>query len=166
MIWLAQSTDNSKWFAWSPRLWGNESGLYLEDYWCINIILWDYESVWHDIWPQYKCRSLWPVFHGPVILPYLLKTVWYMNTILWNYEFYDPMFDLRVNVGHCDLYFMIQWFCLISWKLFSGWTSYFGIMSQYDPTADLKIFVGDSDLYCMDHWICLFISWRLFDLWT
>ena len=28
MIWLAQSTDNSKWFAWSPRLWGNESGLY------------------------------------------------------------------------------------------------------------------------------------------
>ena len=28
MIWLAQSTDNSKWFAWSPRLWVNESGLY------------------------------------------------------------------------------------------------------------------------------------------
>ena len=29
IIWLAQSTDNSKWFAWSPRLWVNESGPYL-----------------------------------------------------------------------------------------------------------------------------------------
>ena len=29
MIWVAQSTDNSKWFAWSPRLWVNESGLYI-----------------------------------------------------------------------------------------------------------------------------------------
>ena len=21
---------------------------------------------------------------------------------------YDPMFDLKINVGHCDLYFMVQ----------------------------------------------------------
>ena len=27
MIWLAQSTDNLKWFAWSPQLRVNESGL-------------------------------------------------------------------------------------------------------------------------------------------
>ena len=35
MIWLAQSTDNLKWFAWSPRL--NESRLYIIDElfnWC------------------------------------------------------------------------------------------------------------------------------------
>ena len=49
---------------------------------CMNIILWDYESVWHNIWPQNKCRSLWPIFHGPVILPYILKAIWFMNTIL------------------------------------------------------------------------------------
>ena len=78
---------------------------------------------------------------------------------------YDPMFDLKIFVGHCDLYFIVQWFFLISWELFSGWTSYFGIMSQYDPTSDLKIFVGQCDLYFMVHWICL-ISWRLFDVWT
>ena len=42
-------------------------------------------------------------------------------------------FDLKIFVAHCDLYFMAEWFC-ISWKLFSGWTSYFGIMSQYDLT--------------------------------
>ena len=26
---------------------------------------------------------------------------------------YDPTFDLKINVGHCDLYFMVQRFCLI-----------------------------------------------------
>ena len=61
---------------------------------------------------------------------------------------YDVMFDLKVNVGHCDLYFMVQWFCLISWRLFDVWTSYFRIMSWYDLTFDLKINVG-----------CCGISW-------
>ena len=130
----------------------------LKTIWCMNIILWDCMSVWPDMWAQNKCRSLWLIFHGPVILPFILKTIWYMNTILWDYEF-----DLKIFVGHCDLYFMVQWFVLISWKVFSGWTSYFGIMNQYDPTSDLKIFVGPCDLYFMVHWICL-ISWRLFDL--
>ena len=27
---------------------------------------------------------------------------------LWDYEQYDPRFDLKINVGHCDLYFMVQ----------------------------------------------------------
>ena len=54
--------------------------------WYMNNIRWDYKSVWHDIWPQNKCRSLWPIFNGPVILPYSLKTIWYMNTKLWDYE--------------------------------------------------------------------------------
>ena len=41
----------------------------------IYIILWEYESAWHNVWPKNKCRSLWPIFHGPVILPYILKTI-------------------------------------------------------------------------------------------
>ena len=52
----------------------------------MKIILWDYEPVWHDIRPQNKCSTLWPLFHGPVILPYSLKTIWYMNSIHWDYE--------------------------------------------------------------------------------
>ena len=131
----------------------------------MNIILQDYESVWPDIWPQNKCRLLWPIFYGPVILPYILKPIWYMNTILWDYEQYDLMFDLKIIVCCCDLYFMVQWFCLISWSLFAVWTSYFRIMSQYDPTFDRKINVGHCDLYFMVQWFCL-ISWRLFDIWT
>ena len=54
--------------------------------WYMNTILWDCESVWPDVWPQNICRTRWPIFHGPMILPYSLKTVWYMNSILWDYE--------------------------------------------------------------------------------
>ena len=50
------------------------------------MILPDYDPVWTDTWPQNKCRSLWPIFHGPVILCYILKTIWCMNIILGDYE--------------------------------------------------------------------------------
>ena len=113
--------------------------------------------------------SLWPIFHGPVSLPCILKTIWCMNIKKWSYfgiiSQYYTTFDLKINVNHCNLYLMVHWFCLISWKLFSVWTSYFGIMSHYDPTSDLKIFVGHCDLYFMVQWFCL-ISWKLFDVWT
>ena len=71
--------------------WSSDFALYLED-WCMNIILRDYESVWPDVWPQNKCRSLWPVFDGTLILPYILKTIWCMNIIhyTWDYESVRP----------------------------------------------------------------------------
>ena len=91
----------------------------LKTVWCMNIILKDYESVWNDIWPKNKCTSLWPLFHGPVILPYILKTIFDICTPYFGImSQYDPTFDLKINVGHCDLYFMVQWFCLISWRLY------------------------------------------------
>ena len=62
---------------------------------------------------------------------------------------YDPTFDLKINVDHCDLYSMVKWFCLISWRLFDVWTILFGIVSQYDPKFDLKIYLGHYDLYSM-----------------
>ena len=64
------------------------------------------------------------------------------------------MFDFKINIGHCDLYFMFQWFSLISWSLFDVWTSYFRIMNQYDTIFDLKINVGHCDLYFMVQWFC------------
>ena len=63
-----------------------------------------------DLWVM-KWRLAWPVFHGPVILPYILKTFLLYFGIMNQY---DPRFDLKINVGHCDLYFMVQWFCLVS----------------------------------------------------
>ena len=58
----------------------------LKTNWCMNIIIWDYESVWPKVWSQNKYRSIWPVFHGTVILPYILKTIWCMYIILLEYE--------------------------------------------------------------------------------
>ena len=59
------------------------------------------------------------------------------------------LYDLKINVGLFDIYFMVQLFFVISWKLFDVWTSYFMIMGQYDPMFDLKINVGHCGLYFM-----------------
>ena len=55
---------------------------------------------------------------------------------------------------------MVQWFCLISQRLFDGWVSYFQIMRQGDPNFDLKITRSTSPLF---HGLVIFlISSRLF----
>ena len=84
----------------------------LKTIWCMGIIIWDYESVQPKGLPQNKYRSLWPTFNGPVILRYILKTIW-----CGIKGQYDLTFDLKINVGLCDLYFMVQWRCLISPRL-------------------------------------------------
>ena len=66
------------------------------------------------------------MFHGPVIVPYTLKTVSYRNIIFGIMNQYDPTHHLKINVGHYDLYFMVQWFYVIFWRLFDVWTSSFG----------------------------------------
>ena len=81
--------------------------LILKTIWCMNIILWDYGSVWPDVWPRNKWKSMWPIFHGPVILPYVSKTIWLMSVILSNNETGWPNFDLKINIGQHDLYFMV-----------------------------------------------------------
>ena len=96
-----------------------------------------------------KCRSLWPIFHGQVILHYVLKTFWCMNIILWDYVSVWSTFVLKLNVGLCDLYFMVQWCCLISPRLFDAWVSYFQIMRQCDPIFYLRVNISQHDQYFM-----------------
>ena len=52
----------------------------------------------------------WPTFHGPVILPYILKTIWWTNVIT---EILDPC-DAKINHIKCvwvsDQHFVVQWF--------------------------------------------------------
>ena len=124
---------------------------------CLNLVTWTCGS-WRE-------GQHWAVFYSPVILPYILKTIWCMYIILLEYESVWPDVWPQNKCSHCDLYFSVQWLCLIPWRLFHVWTSLFGIMNQYDPTHDLKINVGHCDLYFMVHWFYV-ISWRLFDVWT
>ena len=48
--------------------------------------------LWPEVWPQNKCRSLWPIFHDPVILPCIFdysiyehhyKVLWISMTWRW-----------------------------------------------------------------------------------
>ena len=76
---------------------------------------------------------------------------------------YDPKFDLKINIGHYDLYFMAHWFCVISWRLFDVWTSYFGIKSQYISwSSDFALYLEDYLMY-VHHTLGV---WRLFDAWA
>ena len=61
----------------------------------MNIIIWDYESVWPKVWLQNKYRSLLPIFHGPVILPYILKTFDVRTSLFGIMSQYDRKFDLK-----------------------------------------------------------------------
>ena len=175
---MAQPCDMDLWVMKWRSAWPIFHGPVILPYilktiWCMYIILWEYESVWSSIWPQIKCRSLWPIFHGPVILPYILKTIWWLNILIWDYEsvwpnvwpknkckwlwptFHGPRYftprkywlstqeamapsrhdwkivDWDVKPQHNQpTNFMVHWFCIISWRLFDVWTSYFGIMGH------------------------------------
>ena len=80
---------------WFLPSWSSDFVLYLKAHltyehhkpiWHMNIISSDYEMLWHSVWLQYECRSLWPIFQGPVILLHIWKTIWHMNIILPDYE--------------------------------------------------------------------------------
>ena len=69
---------------------------------------------------------------------------------LEDYLMYDHhTLALWVSKSLCDLYFMVQWFCLISSRLFDAWVSYFQIMRECDPNFDLKVNISQHDLYFM-----------------
>ena len=76
--------------------------------------------MWHKHWTETIYVGQWPVFHGPVILPYILETIWWTNIII---GILDPC-DTKICHIKClwvsDLHFMVQWFCHISWRLFDG----------------------------------------------
>ena len=70
-----------------------------------------------DLWVM-KWRSAWPIFHAPVILPYILKTIWCMNIILQDYE---PVWPNMWPQNNCRSLWPIFHgpviFYLISWRL-------------------------------------------------
>ena len=75
--------------------WSSEFALYLE-----NIILWDCESVWHNVWPQNIYRLLLPIFHG--LISWRLFDVWTLYFVIMSQC--NTAFALN-NVGHSDLFF-------------------------------------------------------------
>ena len=129
------------------------------------IVLSEHESERPDVWPKNKCRSLWPIFHGPVIVPYTLKTISCMNIIIWD----------------CESVWLDAWpqnKCRSPWLIFHGpaifpyilktiWSIYI-ILSEYESVwPDIwPIFHGPVIVtYFTVQWFCL-IAWGLFDACT
>ena len=95
----------------------------------------------HNFKPLYISWSSNFAFYLENHLMYKTQTLW-----LWVSM---TTFDLKINVGPCDLHFMVQWFCIVSPRLVDGWVSYFLIMRHCDPNFELKINIGQHDLYFM-----------------
>ena len=119
----------------------------------------------HEFWPQGSCHGV-----GLEVKIYDTFKKCFSTFLLWKQlmqivgQTWLSLVTLTCrswSEGQHDLYFMAQWLCLISWRLFDVWTSLFGSMSQFD----LKIYIGHCDLYFMVQWFCV-TSWRLFDVWT
>ena len=134
--------------------WSSDFAMYLEEHLIYeHHTLGLYESVWPDVWPKNKCMSLWPILHGLVILPCILKTVWCMNIILWDYESVWPDIWPKILVGHCHLYFMVHWICLISWRLFDAAFALKQCRSQW------SVFSWSSDFALYLKWMSYF--WKM-----
>ena len=130
----------------------------------MNIIIWDYESVWQDSWPQNKCRSLWPIFHGQVILCYILKRVWCMNIILGDYR--SVWSDFWPHQNEClSLWPIFHDPVILCYILKTIWCMNIILGDYGSEWPDLKINVCDCYLYFMVHWFC-FMSQRLFGGWV
>ena len=153
--------------------------------WCRNIIIWDYESVWPDVWPQNKCRSMWPIFHGSMTLSYISKTNETVWPKLWpqsKHKSTRPIFHglvILLNIFKID-YLMDEhhsWYNDIHWpyQVYIGqWPVVYGpaillhilktiwwrnvvlgIMDHCDSKIDLVKYMWVSDLYFMVHWFYL-----------
>ena len=88
--------------------------LYLEDYLIYGWYTWEIGSVCHRDWPYEIHIGQWPKFQGPVILFNIFNI---MNIILEITDQCDTRIGLIKYLKVSDLYFMVKWCCLISWRL-------------------------------------------------
>ena len=144
--------------------WFSDSALYLEYYLLDKCHTWDISSMWPNEWPLTISRSLWPIFHASVILPFIFITISWRIVIPGLLYLCDKMIYIQIHLGQCDLYYMVEWFHHITWKLFHRNMSY---------PFDL-IILGHCDLYFMVHWFSLikedsvmqkYHTWIIISIW-
>ena len=98
--------------------WFSDFALYLEYYLLDKCHTWDISSMWPNEWPLTISRSLWPIFHASVILPFIFITFSWRIVIPGLLYLCDKMIYIQIHLGQCDLYYMVEWFRHITWKLF------------------------------------------------
>ena len=139
------------------------------------MLYWDIDSVWHKHWTETIYVGQWPVFYGPVILPYILKTFWWTNVII---GLLDPC-DATIYHIKCmrvsDLHFMVQWFCLISWRLLNGfmlyWRYWFSVTQTLTwnyicKSVTCSSWSSDFALYLEDYLMDKCHNWNTGSMWS
>ena len=116
----------------------------------------------------------WPIFHGPVILPFILKTSWWAIVIIGILVPCDAKICLIKCMWVSDLHFMVQWFCLISWRLFDGWMLYWRYWFSVTQTLTLNYICrsvtyiswsGDFTLYLENYLMDKCHNWNIGFVW-
>ena len=108
----------------------------------MNIISSDYEMLWHSVWPQYEYRSLWPIFHGPVILLYISKIIWHMhiifpdNEMVWHNLW--PQYDCKAlwPIFHSPVILLYIWKPI--WHMNIILPDYEMVWHNYSPQYECK----------------------------
>ena len=134
---------------------------------------WDVGSVWHKHWPEFMYMYIgqWPIFHGPVIFALYLEWANVITGIL------DPC-DAKVYHIKCmwvsDLHFMVQWFCLISWRLLDGlmlyWRYWFSVTQKLNwnyifRSVTYISWSSDVALYLQDYLMDKCHNWNTGPMW-
>ena len=83
--------------------WSSDFALHLENYLMDEDHTLDNGSVWHKDWPHKIYVGQWPIFHGPVILLNILKTVWWRNIIFGIMDRCDTKVGLIEQMWVSDL---------------------------------------------------------------
>ena len=135
---------------------------------------WDVGSVLHKHWPEFMYIGQWSIFHSPVMLPYILKTVCWTNAII---RILVPC-DANIYLIKCkcvsDLHFMVPWFCLISWRLFDGlifcWRYWFGVTKTLNwnyicRTVTYISWSSDFALYLEGYLMGKCHNWNIGSMW-
>ena len=95
----------------SDLSWSSDFALYLQQYQIGRHNTLDTCSVWHCEWPHTICRSLWPIFLGPLILPCISDLI-LQKCIIFKIPLQsDTMNDLIHFVGLCDAHLFVNLLC-------------------------------------------------------
>ena len=129
-IWIMDQCDTK--IGLIKQMW--VSDLYFTVQWfCLITWLYDGEghtldngSVWQSPkdWPHKIYVDHWRIFHGPVILLNIFKTVWW-RSIIFGKEWISTTQTLAI-LNRCGSVTYLSWSSDfdISWTLFDGWSSY------------------------------------------
>ena len=152
--------------------WSRESVLYPKDYLMDECCTGDIDLAWQENWPEAIYIGQWPIFHGPVILCCILKTIWWANVIIEILDPCDAKIYLIKSMWVSDLHFMVQ--CL-SYILKTIWwmNNVLEILIQCDKKIDLKLYLSvtyilwssDFVLYTEDYLMDKCHKWDIGSMW-